>query len=85
MDWPVEVNVLCFAALREAVGSGSVAVRLGEHATVAELLARLGEDYPALAPHLPYVKVAVNRRFAMATEHLHPGDEVALLPPVGGG
>ena len=85
MDRPVEVSVLCFAALREAVGSGSVAVRLGKDATVEELLSRLSEDYPALAPHLPYVKVAVNRRFARMREHLRSGDEIALLPPVGGG
>jgi len=85
MDRSVEVNVLCFAALREAVGSGSVAVRLGERATVEDLLARLGEDYPALTPYLSYVKVAVNRQFARMTARLRSGDEVALLPPVGGG
>ncbi|RLE36638.1 hypothetical protein DRJ12_04295, partial [Candidatus Acetothermia bacterium] len=36
-------------------------------------------------PHLTSVKVAVNRGFAGPDQELHPRDEVALLPPVGGG
>jgi molybdopterin converting factor small subunit len=31
------------------------------------------------------MKVAVNRRYAQTGAELHDGDEVACLPPVGGG
>ena len=81
----MRVNVLLFASLREAIGRSSIALDLTDDATVRALIATLGETYPALAPLLPSVKVAVNRGFAKPDQEIQPGDEVALLPPFGGG
>jgi len=81
----MRVNVLLFASLREAIGKSSIALDLADDATVRALIATLGETYPALAPRLPSVKVAVNREFAEPEQELRDGDEVALLPPFGGG
>jgi len=74
----MRVNVLLFASLREAIGKSSIALDLADDATVRALIATLGETYPAL-------KVAVNREFAEPEQELRDGDEVALLPPFGGG
>ena len=81
----MRVTVLLFASLREAIGTPNVEVDITEGATVTEVITTLRTSHPALVPHLPYVKTAVNRKFAAAETPLHDGDEVALLPPVGGG
>jgi molybdopterin converting factor small subunit len=42
-------------------------------------------EYPALASGVKSALVMVNRRYATRQTALQPGDEVAFLPPVGGG
>lgn len=79
------VEVKLFARARELAGSGSVSVELDEGATVARLRAALTAAYPRLAEILPRCKVAVGGEFARDDDVVHPGDEVAVLPPVSGG
>lgn len=81
----VSVHTLFFAAYRDLVGVSGLAVDLHEGATVADLVAELrgrGRPFDAL-PEEP--AVAVNRTYALATEPLASGDEVAFIPPVAGG
>jgi molybdopterin converting factor subunit 1 len=80
------VTVRLFAMLRERAGSDSLEVELDDDATVAELLAKLGErpDLRDLLDRMP-VAMAVNREYASAATPLAPGDELALVPPVSGG
>lgn len=80
-----EVGVKLFASLREAVGRDEVAVRLPAGATTRDLLDSLCRTWPAVAAQRPALAVAVNLELARADRRLEPGDEVALLPPVGGG
>lgn len=81
------VTVLLFAALKDAVRSDRMTVRLATSApvTVEEFLAHCGAQYPALVAWLPHVRVAVNCAYADNSQTLAPGDEIALLPPVSGG
>jgi len=58
-------------------------VELHEGATVAGLLAQLGERHPAAM--LRGIAVSVNAEYAAASHVLRAGDEVGLLPPVSGG
>ena len=81
----MRVKVLLFAGLREAAGEAELELELPEGATVEELLTALEKERPRLSRLLPLVKVAVNRRVARKGTEIHPGDEVALIPPVGGG
>ncbi len=79
------VTALFFAAYRDLVGSGSVAVEVPDGATVADLVASLrgrGAPFDGL-PSEP--AVAVNRSYAAHSEPLRAGDEVAFIPPVAGG
>ncbi len=81
----ISVNALFFAAYRDLVGSGSLAVELDEGATVADLVRTLrgrGAPFDAL-PEEP--AVAVNRTYAFLDEPLGADDEVAFIPPVAGG
>lgn len=79
------VRALLFASLQDAAGARQVEVEMAAGATVADLSARLGERYPALASRLPRVRVAVNEELVDAGRELSAGDEVAYLPPVSGG
>jgi len=81
----VSVQAIFFAAYRDLLGTRALSVELPEGATVADLVAALrgrGAPYSAL-PAEP--AVAVNRAYALLSEALHPGDEVAFIPPVAGG
>ncbi|HDN19705.1 MAG TPA: MoaD/ThiS family protein [Candidatus Acetothermia bacterium] len=81
----MRVKVLLFAGLREAAGEAELELELPEGATVEGLLTALEKERPRLSRLLPLAKVAVNRRVARKGTEIHPGDEVALIPPVGGG
>ena len=79
------VRILLFAGLRERLRSDWVELELPEGATVAELLAALGEQHPALRELLPPCRVAVEQEFVSPGHPVRAGDEVAVIPPVSGG
>jgi molybdopterin synthase catalytic subunit len=81
----VDLSVRLFAGLREALGRDHVTATLPEGARVRDLIAKLSTDHPTLAPHAGRFAVAVNLSVARPDDVLNAGDEVALLPPVGGG
>lgn len=76
----MHVHVRLFAGLRERAGREVVELELADDALVGDALARLDE----LVDGVPVV-MAVNQEYAGADTELHPGDEVALIPPVSGG
>jgi molybdopterin synthase catalytic subunit len=83
----VTVRVLLFGAAREAAGGASeAAVDLPTGATAADVIAALSSpDRGRLAEVARRSRLAVNRSFADPARPIAPADEVALIPPVGGG
>jgi molybdopterin synthase sulfur carrier subunit len=81
----MRVKVKFFAAPREAMGKGEVQQQLPPGSTVRELIDLLIEEYPVLRPYISYMNVAVNRKYVGLQTELQEGDEVACVPPVGGG
>jgi molybdopterin converting factor subunit 1 len=81
----MQVSVLFFGVLREAIGAKELAVALPEDASVAMLRRLLADTQPAFAPLAGRLRVAVNREFAGDDRSLVAGDEIAFLPPVSGG
>jgi molybdopterin converting factor subunit 1 len=81
----MKVQVRLFAALREATGTAHVVQELAPGARVQDLMDALVREYPALRPQMGVTRAAVNRQYASLQVELHDGDEVALVPPVGGG
>lgn len=81
------VKIKFFAALRERLqcAEQSVPVYAGE--TVAEVRARLIEQYPAWRHELLEKDVLCAKNFAFvdAQETVRSGDELAFFPPVTGG
>ena len=81
----MKVQVRLFAALREATGTTHVVQELPPGAKVQYLMDSLARQYPALRSQISFVRTAVNRQYASPQTELCDGDEVALVPPVGGG
>ena len=79
----VQVRVLAFGVLKDALGGGAAQIVLPEGATVADLLAEVARRHPGV--QLGGIAVGVNSEYAPAAHPLHDGDEVGLLPPVSGG
>ena len=84
----MNVNILFFAGLREALGTGTEALALPAGvATVGglrDLLAARGEPWAALAT-TKNLRVAVNQQMGGFDTPVKAGDEVAFFPPVTGG
>jgi molybdopterin synthase catalytic subunit len=83
----VIVRVRLFAAAREAAGAGEVEVEVaGAPPRAADVLAALAARGPAaLARVATRSRLAVNQELAPPERPLAPADELALIPPVGGG
>jgi molybdopterin converting factor subunit 1 len=95
----VTVNVLYFAASRDAAGTPRETVALPSAdadasspptttpATTDTLLDALVERHPALEPVLRSCVLALNQEYVARGEGraLRDGDEVAVVPPLSGG
>ena len=81
----MSIHVRYFAALRETTGRSDDTFELPAGTTVADVRNFLLESYPALADILARCAVAINRSYATLQAVLDDGDELAFIPPLGGG
>ena len=81
----MRVRVRLFARQREIAGAREVVVELGSGATVEQAWAAVAAIHPALADGRPYVRFALNGKYAPPEAPLAEDDEVACIPPVSGG
>ena len=79
----MRITTKCFASSREIVGQRELVMDVRTGATVADLRDALFEIYPRLIDLR--LRFAVNAVYAAQEVELHDGDEVACIPPVGGG
>lgn len=79
------VNVLFFAQAAETAGCQWHEIELAAPATVADCRQALAQAFPQLASELTNCLIAVNCDYAGDDAALRNGDEVAVIPPVGGG
>jgi molybdopterin converting factor small subunit len=81
----VRVKVLAFARLRELLGFGERQLDVAEGATLDDVWSGLARDAGGIAELRASTRFARNGALANGTTTAHDGDEIALLPPVGGG
>jgi molybdopterin synthase sulfur carrier subunit len=79
----MQVKIRFFAGPREQLGVSELVQVLPAGATVQALVDALIESYPDLGSFR--CKYAVNSAYVTMEAELHDGDEVACIPPVGGG
>jgi len=81
----MRVRVLFFGVLKDLAGVGADTLTIGDDAFVGDVLSHYEKQIPELKLLLSSIAVSVNRQYAGPEVRLHPGDEIALLPPVSGG
>jgi molybdopterin converting factor subunit 1 len=77
------VTVLLFASYAEQLGTSSMTLELEDGARVRDAVARVKAGASGRLPDAPLV--ALNQSYANASDLLHAGDELAIIPPVAGG
>ena len=79
----IKIQVKLFAAARERVGTGSLVHECPAGTTVQDVAKRIFDTYPGLGDIK--LQFAVNAVYAKPETSLRDGDQVAFIPPVGGG
>jgi len=77
------IKVRLFALAREIAGKSAFDQALPEGATLEDFTQWYYKTYPPM--HALRLKFAVNRAYAPLDTLLKEGDEIACIPPVGGG
>jgi len=81
----MKIVLRLFSVFRDVMGFREKTIDIPPGTTLEALLRELMAQYPRLKPHEASVLLAVNRDFASIKTRLEEGDEVALMPPIGGG
>jgi molybdopterin synthase catalytic subunit len=79
------LRVLAFARLRELLGFAERDVDVAPQATLDDVWAALTASSPEAARMRPSTRFARNGVVVDGAARVADGDEIALLPPVGGG
>lgn len=82
---PFNMRILFFAHLQALFGSPEIDLPVDTPVSTDRLWALLTERCPDLARHRATTRLARNQSFVGEETVFHPGDEVALIPPVSGG
>ena len=80
-----EIPVLLFGPAREIAGAARTTIAIGAAATAGDVIDALVERYPGLAELVTRSRVVVNHAYVDPGTPVSPADEVAIIPPVGGG
>lgn len=80
-----KARVLAFARLRELLGFGERQVDVADGTTIDGLWAQLAAGAPQVAGLRASTRFARNGALVDGDTVVSTGDEIALLPPVGGG
>ncbi len=81
----MRIRVLAFAHLRELLGVAERTLDLPGGASVDDAWSALAREHPRFDRERRSTRVARNGQLVAFAEGLADGDELALLPPVGGG
>jgi molybdopterin converting factor small subunit len=81
----MRVRVLAFARVRELLGDSAYDLELPGGSTAGDAWNAMAQRADGLRALANSTRIARNGRVVALTELLHEGDELALLPPAGGG
>lgn len=79
------MKVQFFSQLKGIAGTGELTLEMPEGTSVAQLLARLYREFPALAQWDRNLLVGVGVDFVRRDHLLRADDQIAIMPPVQGG
>lgn len=79
------MQVQFFSQLKEIVGTSELNLDLPDGISVADLLARLYRDFPALAQWDRNLLIGAGVEFVGRDYRIRPNEQIAIMPPVQGG
>ncbi len=79
----MRIRIKAFAAIREVLGRSDLELQVPDGSRVQDVFERLATEHPALREIPCGFGVALD--YVAGDHALAEGDELALLPPVGGG
>jgi molybdopterin synthase sulfur carrier subunit len=80
----MKITVLTFGVAKDIMKGAAVDLDVAEELNAAGLNELLKTQYPQLKALRSFF-IAVNGSYAAPSQLLHPGDEIAIIPPVSGG
>jgi len=81
----MRVRVIAFARLRELLGGSVHEVEVPEGCSAEMVWEQLEADHRGIAALRASTRIARNGMLSSMDQRLAPNDELALLPPAGGG
>lgn len=81
----IVVTVKLFAIYQETLGAEQLSLTLAAESRAIDVLDRVVQDYPELAPWRSVTRFGLNLEFVPPETFLQSGDEIVLIPPVSGG
>ncbi len=81
----MKIKLRLYAFFRQIFGAPEISYEIAEGATAGDLLEDIFRTHPTLEKSRGHVVVTINNTAVKLTEKIKEGDEVAILPPVGGG
>lgn len=81
----MQLTVQLFGPAREVAGASTATLTVDPPVTAEELLGALVAARPELRALVARARVAVNRAYVAPDDLLAADDEIAIIPPVGGG
>ena len=81
----MQITVQFFSQLRDLVDASELPVELPEDSRIADLLAQLYRQYPALEKWDANLLIGAGLDFVGREHVLRPNDQIAIMPPVQGG
>lgn len=81
----MQVNILLFATLKDRAGKSRLILDIPDQATILTVRKALSEAYPEMEVNVELAIAALNQEFAVDTDVVRMGDEIAFFPPVSGG
>jgi len=84
---PHPITIRFFAHLKDLAGVPSVSLPVEQDCSLKQLIAQLEETMPSLKSFATdeTIRIALNYAVVNREVIIHPGDEVAFLPPFSGG
>jgi molybdopterin converting factor subunit 1 len=81
----MQIEVLLFAAARDAAGSDAIQIDVDDDAQASDVIAAVGQHLPELSGLLPSCRLAVDCCYVSDDVAVSADSEIALIPPVSGG
>jgi len=81
----MQLTVLLFASIAEALGTRKIEVPVEPGDTVAHVRDRLIEQHPVLARFVPTLLYALDEEYVRDDQPVESARTLALIPPVSGG